>query len=78
MSPYATWESFRLFVAYLTFLIVLSAYLVTPERIVRLVSILVFWGVSLASWGLVNRAIGRELVLWFEKEWTGAGWSAPS
>lgn len=69
VSRYATWESLRLFAAYLAFLIVLSAYLVTPGRIVRLVSILVFWGVALASWGLVNRALGRELVLWLEKEW---------
>jgi len=69
VSPYATWEGFRLLAAYLTFLIVLSAYLVTSGRIVRLVSVLVVWGVALASWGLVNRALGHELVLWLEKEW---------
>ena len=69
VSRYATWESLRLFAAYLAFLLVLGAYLVTPGRIVRLVSILVIWGVALASWGLVNRALGRELVLWLEKEW---------
>ena len=69
VTPYATWESFRLLAAYLAFLVVLSAHLVTPARIVRLVSVLVFWGVALASWGLVNRVLGRELVLWLEKEW---------
>jgi tetratricopeptide (TPR) repeat protein/O-antigen ligase len=69
VNRYATWESFRLFVAYLAFLIVLGAHLVTPGRIVRLTWILVAWGGILASWGLVNRALGRELVLWFEKEW---------
>ena len=68
VSPYATRESFRLFAAYLAFLLVLSAHLVTSPRIMRLVSILVFWGVGLASWGLVNRALGRELVLWIEKD----------
>jgi tetratricopeptide (TPR) repeat protein/O-antigen ligase len=69
VNRYATWESFRLFAAYLAFLIVLGAHLVTPGRIVRLTWILVGWGVILASWGLVNRVLGRELVLWFEKEW---------
>jgi hypothetical protein len=54
--------------SYLAFLLILSAYLVTPQRIVRLVSVLVFWGVAQASWGLVNRALGREVVLWLEKE----------
>ncbi len=68
VSPYYTWESFRLFAAYLAFLVVLSSYLVTPGRILRLVSVLVAWGVVLASWGLVNQALGRELVLWLEKD----------
>jgi tetratricopeptide (TPR) repeat protein/O-antigen ligase len=68
VSTYATWESFRLLAAYLAFLVVLSAYLVTPERLVRLVSILVVWGCVQASWGLFNRALGREMVLWVAKE----------
>jgi tetratricopeptide (TPR) repeat protein len=67
-NRYATWESFRLFAAYLLFLAVLSAHLVTPGRILRLVSALVGWGVALAAWGLTNHALGRELVVWFEKE----------
>jgi tetratricopeptide (TPR) repeat protein/O-antigen ligase len=68
VSPYATWESFRLWLACLTFLLVLGAHLVTAGRVVRLVSALVVWGVALASWGLVNRGLGRELVLWLDKE----------
>ena len=68
VNAYTTWESLRLFTAYLVFLLVLSAHLVTPGRIVRLVSVLVAWGVALAAWGLVNRALGRELVGWVEKE----------
>jgi tetratricopeptide (TPR) repeat protein/O-antigen ligase len=68
VNAYATSESFRLFAAYLVFLMVLSAHLVTPARIVRLVSVLVLWGTALASWGLVNQALGREVVVWFEKE----------
>ncbi len=67
VSPYFTWESFRLLAAYLAFLMVLGAYLVTPGRIVRLISILVAWGVLWAACGLVNRAAGHETVLWLEK-----------
>jgi tetratricopeptide (TPR) repeat protein len=68
VNAYATWESFRLFVAYLAFLVVLGAHLVTPGRIVRLVSVLVAWGVALASWGLLNRALGGQLVHWGERD----------
>ncbi len=68
VSPYATWESFRLLLAYLVFLLVLGGHLVTPGRIVRLISVLVGWGVVLAAWGLANHALDRELVVWFEKE----------
>ena len=67
-SRYATWESARLYVTYLVFLVVLSAHLVTVKRIIRLIAVLVGWGVVLAVWGVVNHALGRELVLWFEKE----------
>ena len=65
-SPYGTWESFRLYVAYLVFLLLLTAHLVTAQRIVRLVTILVSWGVILAGWALVNRALGRDVLLWFD------------
>jgi tetratricopeptide (TPR) repeat protein len=64
VNAYATWESLRLFLAYVVFLIVLGAHLVTPGRIVRLVSAVVAWGVVLAAWGIVSQALGRQPVGW--------------
>jgi hypothetical protein len=67
-SPYATWESARLYVAYFAFLLVLGVHLGTRERIVRLVTVTVVSGVALAILGLLNHALGRARILWFPKE----------
>lgn len=64
-SPHATGQSFKLYLAYLLFVLVLGGHLVTASRIVRLVVVLVGWGVVLASWALVNRALGRDVLLWW-------------
>ena len=67
-SPYATWGSARLYVAYFAFLLVLGVHLRTRDRIVRLVIVTVMGGVLLAILGLVNQALGRATILWFPKE----------
>ena len=67
-SPYATWESARLYAAYFALLVVLGVHLETRERIVRLVTITVVGGVALALVGLLNQALGRAVILWVPKE----------
>jgi len=67
VSPYATWESFRLYVAYFGFLLLLHAHLATRERIVRLLWVLIGWGVLLAGLGLTNRILERDVILWVPK-----------
>jgi tetratricopeptide (TPR) repeat protein/O-antigen ligase len=68
ISPHATWESARLYVAYFAFLVVLGAHLQTRGRIVRLVIVTVVGGVALATLGLLNQALGRAVILWFPKQ----------
>ncbi len=65
VSPYATWESFRLYLAYFGLCFVLTHHLVTKARIVRLLSILVAWGALLAVLGLANQMLERPILLWF-------------
>jgi tetratricopeptide (TPR) repeat protein/O-antigen ligase len=67
VHPHATWESLRLYAAYFGFLLVLATHLTTKARIVRLLVVLVGWGVLLAVLGLVNQMLGRAVILWFPK-----------
>ena len=67
-SPYATWESARLYVAYLAFLLILGNHLVTRARVLRLVWVLVAWGGVLAAFGLVHHAVAPQRLLWMPKE----------
>lgn len=66
VSPYATSESARLFAAYVGLLLVLTWYLATRARILRLLCVLVAWGAGLAVLGLVNLA-GRGSIPWLPK-----------
>lgn len=68
VHPHATWEGLRLYLAYFGVVLVLTAHLVTRARIVRLLSILIGWGVALAILGLVNHMWERPVILWFPKE----------
>ncbi len=70
VSPYATWESFRLYLAYLGLLFVLGAHLVTKARIVRLLSIVIGWGVVLALVGLAHHMLGTTILPWFSSPYT--------
>jgi O-antigen ligase len=67
VSPYATWRSAQLFVALFAFLVVLALHLVTRARIIRLVAVIVAWGVVLALVGLGNHAMGGTRILWLPK-----------
>jgi tetratricopeptide (TPR) repeat protein/O-antigen ligase len=69
VSPYATVQSVRLYVAYLAMLLVLSNHLVTRARIERVVWILVVCGVVYATLGLVTQASGSHRILWFPKKY---------
>ena len=66
-SPYATGESARLYAAYLVLLIVLSGYLSTRARILRLTWVMVGYGTAMAVLGLVNYALGATRLLWLPK-----------
>lgn len=68
VNPHATWSSLRLYLAYFGLLLVLTHYLVTQARIVRLLSILICWGALLAVLGLAGQMLG----------WTMIPWVAPS
>ena len=67
VSPYATWRSAQLYLTLLVLLVVLGAHLVTRARIIRMVSVIVTWGVVLAVVGLVNHALGGTRILWLPK-----------
>ncbi len=67
INSYATWSSLRLYLAYFGLFLVLSHHFVTKARIVRLLSILIGWGVCLALLGLANQMLGRAVILWFPK-----------
>ncbi|MBI1893925.1 MAG: O-antigen ligase family protein, partial [Candidatus Rokubacteria bacterium] len=67
INPHATWSSLRLYLAYLGLACVLTFHFVTKARIVRLLSILIGWGVFLAVLGLANQMLGRAMILWFPK-----------
>jgi len=67
VNRHATWSSFRLYLAYLGLILVLTHHFVTRARITRLLSILIGWGVLLAALGLANQMLGRAMILWFPK-----------
>ena len=67
VSPYATGESARLYAAYLVLLIVLSGYLTTRARVLRLTWAIVAWGVVMALLGVANYALGVSRLLWLPK-----------
>lgn len=69
VSPYATEQSIRLYLAYFGLLLVLSNHLVTRARIERLVWALVACGVIYAVVGLTNQALGAHRILWFPKKY---------
>ncbi len=64
MSPYVTWQGFRLGVAYLCFVVVLSLHLVTRERITRLLALLAAGGSVFAAAGLVALVTGHKVLPW--------------
>lgn len=67
VSPYATGESARLYAAYLVLLVVLSGYLTTRARVLRLTWVIVAWGFVMALLGVVNYALGDSQLLWLPK-----------
>jgi tetratricopeptide (TPR) repeat protein/O-antigen ligase len=71
VSPYATEQSVRLYLAYFGLLLVLSNYLVTRARIERLLWALVALGVVYAVLGLATQALGAHRILWFPKKYYG-------
>ena len=64
VNAHATWGSFRLYLAYLGLLAVLSLHLTTRARVLRLTWLVVGWGAALAAVGLAGRALGRSLIPW--------------
>lgn len=68
VNPYATSRSVLLYAAYLGFLLVLTTHLVTRQRVLRLLWILVGWGAALAAVGLLGRFQGRVVVPWFPED----------
>lgn len=68
VSPYATEQSVRLYLAYLGLLVVLGNHLVTRARINRFVWALVACGVAYAALGLASEALGSHRILWFPKK----------
>ncbi len=70
VSPYATGESARLYLAYFVLLVVLSGYLSTRARILRLTWTLVALGAAAAVLGLMNFALGAQPLLWLPKSLT--------
>ena len=68
VSPAATTESARLALAYLGLLLVLGHHLVTRARIVRVLAVLVGWGVALALLGRVNQARRQAGFGWWIKD----------
>jgi tetratricopeptide (TPR) repeat protein/O-antigen ligase len=69
VSPYATEQSVRLYLAYFGLLFVLSNHLVTRARIERVVWALVACGVAYAALGLTSHALGSHRILWLPKKY---------
>ena len=67
VSPYATAESARLYLAYLALLIVLTGHLSTRARINRLAWTIVACGGAMAVLGFVNHVLGTTRLLWLPK-----------